>query len=70
MYSDYELYYCLSGVIGPRTGNFILQNSDLILALGTSLGFKTTGYSQELFAPKAKIIMIDIDEYEKQKRGV
>ena len=70
MYSDYELYYGLSGVIGPRTGNFILQNSDLILALGTSLGFKTTGYSQELFAPKAKIIMIDIDEYEKQKPGV
>jgi acetolactate synthase len=70
MYSDYELYYGLSGVIGPRTGNFILQNSDLILALGTSLGFKTTGYSQELFAPKAKIVMIDIDEYEKQKPGV
>lgn len=70
MYSDYELYYGLSGVIGPRTGNFILQNSDLILALGTSLDFKTTGYSQELFAPKAKIVMIDIDEYEKQKPGV
>ena len=70
MYHDYELYYGLSGSIGPRVGNFILQNSDFILALGTSLGFRTTGYSQDAFAPKAKIVMVDIDDYEKQKPGV
>lgn len=70
MYDDYELYYGLSGGIGPRTGNFIIQNSDLILTLGTSLGFRTTGYSQDTFAPKAKIIMLDIDDYERQKPGV
>lgn len=70
MYHDYELYYGLSGSIGPRVGNFILQNSDFILALGTSLGFRTTGYSQDAFAPKAKIVMVDIDDYERQKPGV
>lgn len=70
MYTDYELYYGISGVIGPRTGNFILQNSDFILALGTSLGFKTTGYTQDAFAPKAKIVMVDIDDYERKKPGV
>lgn len=70
MYGNYDLYYGLSGFIGPRTGNFILQNSDLILALGTSLGFKTTGYCQEKFAPTAKVIMIDVDKYEAYKPGV
>ena len=47
LYDDYDLYYGISGFIGPRTGNFILQNADFILTLGTSLGFKTTGYTQE-----------------------
>ena len=70
MYDDYDLYYGLSGFIGPRTGNFILQNADLIIALGTSLGFKTTGYTQDKFAPHAKIIMIDVDKYEVKKPGV
>lgn len=36
LYDDYDLYYGISGFIGPRTGNFILQNADFILTLGTS----------------------------------
>jgi acetolactate synthase-1/2/3 large subunit len=70
LYDDYDLYYGISGFIGPRTGNFILQNADFILTLGTSLGFKTTGYTQEKFAVNAKIVMVDCDEYEVRKPGV
>lgn len=70
MYREHELYYGLSGSIGPRTGNFIVQNADTILVIGCSLGFKMTGYAQEYFAPKAKIIAIDIDENEMSKPGV
>lgn len=70
MFDEYDLFYGISGFIGPRTGNFILQNADCILALGTSLGFKTTGYAQEKFAPNANIIMVDIDSYEVKKPGV
>lgn len=67
---DYELYYGISGFIGPRTGNFVLQNSDYILCLGTSMGVKTTGYQQDEFAKNAKITMIDVDPYEVKKPGV
>jgi acetolactate synthase-1/2/3 large subunit len=70
MYDDHQLYYGLSGNIGPRTGNFILQNADVILTLGNSLGFRQTGFNQEDFVPNAKIIMVDVDENEPKKPGL
>lgn len=70
MYREHDLYYGLSGYIGPRTGNFIMQNADVLLVLGCSLGFQTTGFAQEHFASKAKIIAVDIDENEMKKPGV
>ena len=69
-YYDYPLYYGLSGNIGPRTGNYILQNADTILVLGNSLGFRQTGFNQKGFAPNANIIMVDIDENEPKKPGL
>lgn len=70
MYMDYDNYYGLSGSIGPRTGNFIVQNADVILALGCSMGFKMTGFEQKKFAPHAYIIAVDIDRNEMIKPGV
>ena len=69
-YREYPLYFGLSGTIGPRPGNFILQNADVILSVGCPLGYKTTGFAQEEFAPKAKILMVDIDENESLKPGI
>lgn len=65
-----ENYYGISGNIGPRTGNFIIQNADVILVLGCSLAYRQTGFAQEKFAPNAKIIMVDVDEFEPQKPGL
>ena len=70
MYSEYPLYYGMSGSIGPRTGNFIVQNADVILSIGCNLGYKMTGWEQKAFAPKAYIISVDIDENEMKKPGV
>ena len=67
---EYPLYYGMSGTIGPRVGNFILQNADLIIAVGNSLHLTQTGYNQALFAPNAKIVMIDIDQNEAMKPGL
>lgn len=66
-YNEQELYYGMSGSMGPRCGNFILQNADVILVLGNSLSFKQTGFNQKLFAPNAKIIMVDADIDEMKK---
>ena len=70
MYREHPLYYGLSGSIGPRPGNFIVQNADVLLFLGCSLGFKMTGFAQEYFAPKARILAVDVDENEMKKPGV
>lgn len=67
---DTELYYGTSGSCGPRTGNYILQNSDLILVLANSLSAKQTGFNVELFAPNAKIIMVDAELDETKKPGL
>lgn len=69
-YMEHPLYYGPSGNIGPRTGNFILQNADYILVLGNSLGFRQTGFNQEAFAPYAKICMVDVDQEEPRKPGL
>ena len=69
-YREHPLYFGLSGNVGPRTGNFILQNADVILTMGNSLGFRQTGFYIEGFAPNAQIIMVDVDKEERCKPGL
>lgn len=65
-----DLYYGTSGSCGPRAGNYILQNADLILVLANSLSTKQTGFNVSLFAPKAKFIMVDAELDETKKPGL
>jgi len=55
------------GVYGSRTGNFAVQNSDLIIALGTRLSQNLTGGILSSFGREAKIVMVDIDTNEISK---
>lgn len=52
---------------GDRAGNFAIQNSDVLLALGTRLGVALTGYNFARFAPGAYKIQVDIDPAELNK---
>jgi acetolactate synthase-1/2/3 large subunit len=49
---------------GQRSANIIIQQSDLIIAIGTSLGLQQTGFNWAEFGKKAKIIHIDIDKFQ------
>jgi acetolactate synthase-1/2/3 large subunit len=49
------------GTYGQRAGNFAVQNSDFVLALGARLPFTTVGYQTDWFAREAKKIIVDID---------
>lgn len=69
-YNGEKNFYGLSGTIGPRAGNFILQSSDLIIVLGNSLSYKQTGHVVEEFAPNAKFVMVDAEEDESKKDGL
>jgi len=54
------------GTNSPRSGNFIIQNADLIISIGNRLDTHATGSLKD-FAREAKIIAIDIDKNELNK---
>jgi acetolactate synthase-1/2/3 large subunit len=58
------------GTHGTRAANFTVQNSDLILSIGSRLDTKSTGSPVNSFARGAKRIMVDLDitEIEKFKK--
>lgn len=57
---DHELYLGMLGMHGTYQANFAMQNADLIIAVGTRFDDRCTG-KLSAFAPKAKIVHIDID---------
>ena len=62
-----ELYVGNFGILGQRAANLAVQNSDYILVLGSRLSIPNIGHTTELFAPAAKITMVDIDFEELKK---
>lgn len=65
--SDHELYVGRNGGTGNRAGNFALQNSDVLLSIGSRQGFFQTGFQYESWARAAYTILNDIDENELKK---
>jgi len=60
-------YFGRPNTWGQRYSNLIIQQSDLLLALGTRLGLQQTGFNWKEFVPKGEIIQVDIDKRELQK---
>jgi acetolactate synthase-1/2/3 large subunit len=65
--NDYEYYAGKVGILGQKTSNQIIQESDLVISLGSRLNPKVIGYDTDKFAPKANKIVIDVDEFELKK---
>ena len=65
--SDDELFCGRPGTIGERAGNFTLQNSDLLLVLGSRLNIRQTSYNWGSFARFATKIQVDVDPAELRK---
>jgi len=65
--SDHRLFFGRPGILGERAANFIMQNSDLFIVLGTRMGIRICGYAYETVARAATKVMIDIDEAELNK---
>jgi acetolactate synthase-1/2/3 large subunit len=64
-------YVVSVGVYGSRAANFAVQNSDLVLNLGSRLDTRITGGKPETFARLAKVVSVDIDRHElNKKRGL
>ena len=56
----HPLFVGMPGMHGSKAANYSLQNTDLIVSVGVRFDDRVTG-SVDCFAPKAKIIHLDID---------
>ncbi len=65
--NDDSLYCGRAGNMGDRPGNWAIQNSDLILAVGTRISIRQVGYNWKTWARTAEVIMVDIDKAEMKK---
>jgi acetolactate synthase-1/2/3 large subunit len=67
IWDEHPLYCGRPGTVGTRGGNFVVQNSDLLLVLGCRLNIRQISYNYKNFAPEAFKIIVDIDKNELYK---
>ena len=65
--TDHPQFIGRIGTIGIRSGNFAIQNSDLIICIGTRNNIRQTSYNWNDFARNAKKLVVDIDPEELKK---
>ena len=70
MPDDHPLYTGRGGGMGDRAGNFAIQNSELVLSLGSRLSIRQVGYNYSTWARAAYTIVNDIDPEELKKPSV
>jgi acetolactate synthase-1/2/3 large subunit len=68
--SDHPLFAGRPGTIGTRSGNFCLNNADLVLVIGSRLNIRQTSYNWDSFGKNAWIVQVDVDAAELDKPGV
>jgi len=64
---DFELNFGRPNIWGQRYSNVLIQQSDLVIAVGTRLGMQQTGFYWEQFVPNGKVVQVDIDLSELMK---
>ena len=70
IWDDHPLYTGRAGNMGDRSGNFAVQNSDLVFSVGSRLSIRQVGYNYETWARAAYVIVNDIDAEELKKPSV
>ena len=66
--SDFDYYGGRIGTYGGAGRNFGIQNSDLLLAIGSRISGRITGGEPHLFARGAKKYMVDVDAPAMQRK--
>ena len=65
--SDDPVYAGRPNTWGQRSANVLLQQCDVLVALGTRLGLQQTGFNWRAFAPLATVVQVDVDPAELAK---
>lgn len=61
---DNPYYVGMPGTVGMRSGNFAVQNCDLLISLGCRMNIRMIGYNRYDFAHAAFKVIVDIDARE------
>ena len=64
---SHPLFFGRPDTWGMRWANVLLQQSDMVIAVGARLGLQQTGFNWESFAPLAEVVHVDIDDFELAK---
>lgn len=67
LWNDHPLFCGKPGTVGTRGGNFVVENSDLVLTLGCRLNIRQISYNYKNWAKNAFKIINDIDPNELKK---
>ncbi len=65
--NEHPLYAGRPNTWGQRAANILIQQADLVVAVGTRLGLQQTGFAWEEFAPIGRVVQVDIDAAELTK---
>jgi acetolactate synthase-1/2/3 large subunit len=65
--ANHPLYFGRPNTWGQRSANILLQQSDLVVALGTRLGLQQTGFNWQEFVPLGEVIQVECDAAELHK---
>ena len=68
--STSPMYIGRCGINGDRSGNFAIQNCDLLITLGCRMALCLVGYNRETFSRESKKIMVDVDQSELSKDDI
>lgn len=63
-----DMHIGFIGTHGNRVANMILNECDLVISVGARLGLRQIGSNMDLFAPKAKLVRCDVDQFELARR--
>lgn len=67
MDASHPLYFGRPNTWGMRYANLILQQADLVIALGTRLGLQQTGFNWPEFVPGGDVVQVDCEAAELAK---
>lgn len=64
---DHPMYVGRANTWGQRSANLIVQQANLLVALGTRLGYQQSGFNWQEFVPAGEVVHVDIDDRELTK---
>lgn len=65
--ADHPMYFGRPNTWGMRYSNILLQQADLVVALGTRLSIQQSGFNWQQFVPVGEIVQVDCDSTELTK---